>query len=228
MSEAEFTLSPSDFAFLWEECRRCFYLKAVHRFPRPRAGLPRIFSVIDERMKACFEGRRTDVVAGMPPGVFEHGERLVDSRPIEVPVPDRVFRCRLRGRVDTVARLDDGTYAVVDFKTAGARAAHVPRYARQLHAYALALEQPAPGGFGLGPVSRLGLVIFEPEKFSADPTGPTGLAGGVSWVEIPRDDGAFLGFLAEVLSVLARPTPPGGAPLCPWCVYRDAGRRTGH
>jgi len=31
----------------------------------------------------------------------------------------------------------------------------------------------------------------------------------------------------EALSVLEKPGPPGGAPLCPWCVYRDASRRTG-
>jgi hypothetical protein len=37
----------------------------------------------------------------------------------------------------------------------------------------------------------------------------------------------LFGFLAEVLSVLERPEPPGGAPLCDWCVYRDASRRTG-
>lgn len=222
------TLSPSDFAFLYEECKRCFYLKVVSGFPRPRTAMPKIFTVIDEQMKACFEGRRAETVAPeMPAGVFEYGERSVESRPLDVPVPDKVYRCRLRGRFDTVVRLDDGTYAVIDFKTAARQDAHIPLYARQLHAYALALENPAPGRFGCGPVSRLGLVIFEPEKFSHDVAGPVALAGGVSWLEIPRDDGGFLGFLSEVLTLLAEPRPPGGAPLCPWCVYRDAGRRTG-
>jgi hypothetical protein len=43
-----------------------------------------------------------------------------------------------------------------------------------------------------------------------------------------RDDSSFYGFLAEALSLLERPEPPGGTPLCAWCVYRDASRRTGH
>jgi len=28
-------LSPSDFAFLWEQCKRCFYLKVVHGIRQP-------------------------------------------------------------------------------------------------------------------------------------------------------------------------------------------------
>jgi len=228
MSDECWTLHPSDFAFLWEECRRCFYLKVVSGFPRARAPMPRIFSVIDARMKAWVEGRRTEtVVPGMPAGAFEHGERRVESAPLDVPVPDHVYRCRLRGALDALVRLDDGAWAVIDFKTAGRRDEHLARYARQLHAYAWALEQPAPGAFGVGPVRRLGLVVFEPEKFARDDGGAVGLAGGLAWLEVPRDDGAFLGFLSEVLSVLAQASPPGGAPMCPWCVYRDAGRRTG-
>jgi len=53
------------------------------------------------------------------------------------------------------------------------------------------------------------------------------LTGSLRWIEVPRDDGAFFGFLAEVISVLDAPEPPGGAPMCQWCVYRDASRRTG-
>ena len=44
-------LSPSDFAFLWEECKRCFYLKVVKEFYRPRSLMPKIFNVIDAQMK---------------------------------------------------------------------------------------------------------------------------------------------------------------------------------
>lgn len=221
-------LSPSDFAFLWEECRRCFYLKVVSDYPRPRPAMPKIFATIDEQMKRSFEGRRTEAIApGMPPGIFDHADRWVESLPIDVHVPEGTFRCFLRGRIDTLLRLDDGTWAVVDFKTSERRAEHIPLYTRQLHAYAHALERPAPGQLGLGPISRLGLLVFEPEKFSTEPASPGTLTGHLSWIEVPRDDTAFVGFLAEVLTVLERDTPPGGTPLCEWCVYRDASRRTG-
>ena len=35
MSNRAWKLSPSDFAFLWQECKRCFYLKNVTGFQRP-------------------------------------------------------------------------------------------------------------------------------------------------------------------------------------------------
>ena len=61
-------LSPSDFAFLWQECKRCFYLKNVVGFQRPRSIMPRIFNVIDAQMKDCFMKMRTEKIApGMPP-----------------------------------------------------------------------------------------------------------------------------------------------------------------
>jgi hypothetical protein len=221
-------LSPADFAFLWDECPRCFYLKVVLGFPRPRPLVPKVVSRIDERMKAGCEGRRTETLASdMPAGVFEFGERWVESQPIDVHLPDAVHRCLLQGTLDTVVRLDDGGYAVVGFQMGERRAEQVPVDTRQLHAYAYALEHPARGAVGLAPITRLGLLVFEPETFAREAAGLGALTGGLSWVEIPRDDGLLFGFLAEVLSVLERPEPPGGAPLCGWCVYRDASRRTG-
>ena len=35
-----FKLSPSDFGFLYDECKRCFYLKVKHGFNRPRRSCP--------------------------------------------------------------------------------------------------------------------------------------------------------------------------------------------
>ena len=48
------TLSPSNFAFLWEECKRCFYLKIVSGVRRPGGPMPKIFTIIDAQMKGRF------------------------------------------------------------------------------------------------------------------------------------------------------------------------------
>lgn len=32
-----YKLSPSDFAFLYEECKRCYYLKVIHNISRHQA-----------------------------------------------------------------------------------------------------------------------------------------------------------------------------------------------
>ena len=216
-------LSPSDFAFLWEECKRCFYLKAAGNFPRPHGLMPKIFTVIDNEMKKALGGRRTETIApGMPPGVVRFGEKWVESGPIRL--PGRSSTCFVRGKYDTVVRFDDGSFGVIDFKTSSAKPGHLVLYARQLHSYAHALEHPAAGAFALGPVSRLGLLVFEPDAF-AGRDGAALLTGGLAWVEIQRDDRILFEFLGEVLDLLDRPTPPEPSPDCEWCQYRSDARR---
>jgi hypothetical protein len=225
MNAHNWKLSPSDFAFLWEECKRCFYLKIVSGFQRPRPIMPKIFTIIDSRMKSFYSGKRTeDIVTGMPPGTVEHGEKWVQSQPLNV--PDRLSSCFIKGKFDTVVRFDDGTYGVIDFKTSERKAEHVPLYGRQLHAYAQALENSAPGKFSLAPITKLGLLVYEPKSYSQATDGEASLSGGLSWIEIPRKDDKFMEFLSEVLSVLEMPEPPGGSPTCEWCQYRDTSRRT--
>jgi hypothetical protein len=46
------TLSPSRFAGLWDECPRCFYLEIALGFPRPRPLVSKVIGQIEERMKA--------------------------------------------------------------------------------------------------------------------------------------------------------------------------------
>ena len=221
-------LSPADLALLWDECPRCFYLEVVRGFPRPRRRVTPTLAHIAAQMRAGCHGRRTEALAPeMPAGVFEMRDRRVESAPVDVHLPDAVHRCLIRGDIDALVRLDAGGYALIDLAAAGRRPDEVPLYARQLHAAAYALEHPAAGTSALGPVTCLGLLVFEPEKFAREAGGLGVLTGGLSWIEVPRDDRVLFGFLAEVLAVLERPEPPGGAPLCDWCVYRDASRRTG-
>jgi len=220
---AEFKLSPSDFCFLWEECPRCYYLKVARGFGRPAGPFPQIFGAIDRAMTACYDGMRTEEISPqMPPGAVRFGQKRVRSGPIDVG-PDGAA-CTLSGRFDAVVELDGGGYAVIDFKTSSVRGAGIPLYSRQLHAYAYALEHPAPGAMGLAPVSHLGLLVFEPERFAHLPGAAAHLDGKLSWIELRRDDDAFLAFLRRVVAVLAQPEPPDPAPDCGWCRYRRESR----
>lgn len=226
MPNRTWTLSPSDFAFLWEECKRCFYLKVVSGFRRPGGPMPKIFNIIDAQMKVHFTGKRTtDVLPALPAGTLDPSGSWVQSTPLTI--PRHASTCVIRGKLDSIVKFDDGTYAVIDFKTSETKAEHVPLYGRQLHSYALALENAAPGNLALRPISKLGLVVFEPRTFSGTYHTPASLTGGLGWIEAPRNDAAFFEFLAEVLDVLEQATPPGGSPFCEWCQYRDTSRRTG-
>jgi hypothetical protein len=177
-------------------------------------------------MKEHFTGKQTgEVTPLLPPGVIDPSASWVQSVPLSI--PSHTSNYTIRGKLDTVVRFNNGAYGVIDFKTSGTRSRHIPFYGRQLHAYALALENAASGNLSLSPVTRLGLVIFEPTSFSTGNSDFASLIGSVNWVEIPRDDSRFVAFLKEVLDILELPTPPESSPSCEWCQYRDAARRTG-
>ena len=226
MTPPSHKLSPSDFAFLWQECKRCFYLKVVRNFGRPRSGMPGIFSVIDSRMKDCFQGERTErIVEGLPPGTVAFGEKWVQSAPIEIPGRDSTIY--IKGKFDTIIRFDDDTYGVVDFKTSAPKKTSIFMYARQLHAYAYALENAAPGKFALSPVTKLGLLVYQPDEFANLGGGSASLKGALTWWEIKRDDAAFMKFLGDIHKVLELEEPPEPNENCLFCQYRDASRQNG-
>lgn len=216
-------LSPSDLTFLWDECKRCFYLKVNYKFSRPSTPMPAIFTKIDGLMKGYFEGKATsDFTPDLPSGIIQHGDKTVYSQQIRM--AGHSLECYITGRFDTVVKFDDGSYGVVDFKTSTPKPSHIAFYGRQLHAYKYALENPAPGRLLLSPISKLGLLVVEPNAMERTQDGRIGYYGNVTYSDIPRDDNAFLAFLGEVLALLEQPDPPSPAKDCPWCQYREAAR----
>jgi len=217
-----YKLSPSDFAFLWEECKRCFYLKVKNNIYRPSPPMPGIFMVIDSEMKKCFKGKDTQIVTpAMPKGVIEEIDGdMVESEPIKL--DNKSSTCYIRGKIDTIVKFDDGTFGVIDFKTSKVKEENLAKYGRQLHAYALALENPTDGKLSRNPVSKLGLVVYEPNEFLKDGEEKSILKGDLCWVEIPRDDSAFMKFLDDVITLLENPEPPDSEATCKFCAYRSS------
>jgi hypothetical protein len=90
-------------------------------------------------------------------------------------------------------------------------------YARQLHAYALALENPSVATTKFSPITKLGLVCMHP--IGIVPLNDDDLAYRVSsrWIEIPRDDKQFSRFLEFAVAVLEMTEPPRPSLKCEWC-----------
>jgi len=218
-------LSPSDLTFLWDECKRCFYLKVKHDFRRPSAPFPKIFGLIDGLMKNIYLEQSTKKLSPtLPEGKSIMAGRWVTSEPIRR--PGRAHACYIQGIFDTAVRFEDETYGVVDFKTTTVKDEHVLFYSRQLWAYAYALEHPMPGKLHLEPITRLGLLCFDPQDMLEEPGTGLSLLGPATWVEIPKDEDAFLSMIDEVLDVLEMSDPPEAGPDCGFCTYRDASRIT--
>ena len=101
-----------------------------------------------------------------------------------------------------VKRLGQGEGGLIIFaRTAGDR----PRDA---------LEHPAAGKFGLAPISRLGLLTFEPSAMVRPDGERLAFLGDVTWQECPKDYDGFLGFLDGVVTALEMPDGPPSAPRC--------------
>ncbi len=218
-----FKLSPSDLTFLWDECKRCFYLKIAKGYRRPSIPFPKIFTRIDLLMKDFYQDKSTSSMnTALPEGkVFASG-KWVESDIIHL--DGHAAECYLKGIFDTVLQFDAGSYAVVDFKTTEINEDHLDFYARQLRAYAYALEHPAPGALSLKPITRLGLLCFEPRHMHQDEQGQLLYSGNTAWQEIALDEGGFFNLLKEMVTILEQPEPPEAGEKCEFCQYREKAR----
>lgn len=216
----EYRLSPSDLTFLYEGCKHCFVLKVKHGISQPSIPIPGVFSIIGRLQKEYYSDRRTEEFCpDLPPGVITHGEKWVRSNPVPVTESDSTFY--INGRFDIVAEFDDGTFGVLDFKTGNPTEEKTDMYARQLHAYSLALENSAEGYLGFSPVTRLGLLYFTPDRCEHDGETQQVLEGEMQWVEIGRDDESFQAFLNDVVTFLDDPLPEPEPDACDWCRYLE-------
>ncbi len=218
-----FKLSPSDLTFLWDECKRCFYLKVARGFRRPAVPFPKIFSRIDILMKDYYlEKSTTEISSDLPEGKVYLTGRWVESDSIHI--PGHAAECFIVGMFDTVLQFKDGSYGVVDFKTTEIKAEHIEFYTRQLQAYAYALEHAAPTKLALKPISHLGLLCFEPRHMHKDAEEQLVYSGQVAWQACPLDKTAFLNLIGEILSILELPEPPAAGENCEYCKYRENAR----
>jgi CRISPR/Cas system-associated exonuclease Cas4 (RecB family) len=213
-----YKLSPSDLTFSYEGCKWCFYQKVVNGIAQPSIPLPSIFSQIAGLLKNHYDGKPTDELhVDLPSGIVSHGEKWVRSQTIQLPNYDST--CYINGRFDIVLSFDDGTYGVIDFKTSKPSKDSARMYSRQLHAYAYALEHPAPGKLALSPVTKLGLLYFYPDNIDQQSIDRLNYGAEIVWVEVEKDEEGFIRFLDEVMGVLELPEAPEHSSKCRWCEY---------
>jgi hypothetical protein len=145
-------------------------------------------------------------------------------------LPGTSYRVQFGGDTDTIFKFSRAGYGVCDFKTSAPSDEAAALYGRQLHAYAIALERPAGDAMPLAPVSRMGLVCFPPDDMIELPTARASKKSNAQkpakrfayrtsavWVEVERNDEAFLHFVADAVKLITRRTMPRSAPNCGWC-----------
>lgn len=215
-----YRLSPSDFAFLYEGCKRCYYLKVVHGISQPSIPLPSVFSKIAALLKDHYSNKHTkELHKDLPSGIVRYGEKKVKSKLIQL--SGNNISCFISGRFDIVVEFDDKTYGVIDFKTGAPNEEYHKLYSRQLHAYAYALENADSGALSLFPITKIGLLYFYPQKINQCNIEKLSYEAEITWVEIKKDEQQFLKFIEEVLNLIKSSNPPEPSPTCQWCNYSN-------
>lgn len=207
-------LSPSDFAYLYEECKHCYWLKIRKGIGRPQLPFPAIFSAINTRLQGNMIGKDLrELSPELPAGIVESQEQYVRS----TIVPGT--NIYINGRYDLLVRLENGTYMFIDLKLSSPNDEKIEKYKTQLWSYVYAFEHPHDGE--AKQISRTGLLVFYPDTVEfAD--GSASLKFPPTWLEVPIEREKFLAFMEEVNSLLEGPMPPEN-PECAWCKYRNLG-----
>lgn len=215
-----YKLSPSDFKYLYEDCKHCYYQKAKGLIKElPSIGFPGIFTKMNSLLQNAIIGMDLrEINSKLPAGKIEVKEGFLKSKPIP-PTND----CVISGRFDIASKLNDGTYSVIDFKITDPKEDKIQKFFVQLHAYKFALENPEFGE--PKKVSKMGVVAINPEEISF-PGDNVIFKAKPQWFEIAEDMDRFYAFISEVSKLLNGPVPPENPDGCKWCYYRICTHKT--
>lgn len=211
IEETLYKLSPSDFAYLWNDCKHCYYQKV--KLGVSHSGIfPSMFGRINKLLQDSIMGMNlSDIHPDLPSGIIEIQEGYMKSVAVEG------TNCFLSGRFDILTKLDDGTYAIIDFKITTPDEEKIFKYASQLHAYKFALENPANGK----PIkiSKMGIVSINPEEMKL-------VDGKVVFTTTPKyhplkEDIVSFYDLIRQISALLNGDLPAVSETCSLCIYRS-------
>ena len=214
-----YKLSPSDFAYLYEECKLCYYLKVKHGIYQPSMPMPGVFSAINSRLQGNLLGHNLKKLAiDLPDGQVVSQEGWVESQL----VPET--SAYIKGKYDLLVKNPDGTHTLVDLKISQPNDDKIEKYRTQLTAYQFALAHPKTGS----PinVTRLGLLIFYPDQAVFE-DGLARLDFPPKWLEVPIEKIGFFSFIKKIDKLLSGPLPAESRD-CKWCRYRHVGETLSH
>lgn len=205
----EIYISPSDFAFLYEESKWGFHSKYICGIKRPPVIMPKIFNIIDTSIKTKYIGENLNRInKNLPDAKLTGKDSWVASKAIvNENFPD--LSIKIRGKIDAVLEYADGSHAIIDFKTSEINEKFLNKYKNQLYAYSYSVLNPENSSkFSLSNLKNTGLLVFEPEEFHIDYNDRAGLKGNFKWHEFELKLDEFENFIVnELIPFLAGPEP---------------------
>jgi len=214
-----YKLSPSDFAYLYEDCKLCYWLKIKHGIMPPSSIFPGVFSSMNSLVQGQMVGHSLrEFGKDLPEIKVITQEGWVRSEPV---TGTEVF---ISGKYDLLCDNGDGTHTIVDLKISKPEIDKIDKYKTQLGAYKYALEHAAEGTSYK--ITKLALLIFYPESVKFDDRGAV-MDFPAKWLEIPVDDAGFMTFMKEIDKLLFGDAPAEST-TCGLCKYRHQGETIAH
>lgn len=229
MQNKTIRIAPSDISFL-ADCPHCLWhkyntgLKNVSIFPG-------VFSTLDVNQKKYFNPLGTKAISNdLPDGEVDQriADKFITSKVLQ-DFEGRPFQ--LGGKADLILKFYDGSYGVIDNKTAKIRE-NQDRYLYQLESYAAILEQPdlntsekffdANGVDRYAPVTHMGLSIFEPTEIVDHSDETVTQLFARRWQAVERNPKKLLTKITSMMDIITSPTCPDTS-ACDRCkLYKNA------
>jgi hypothetical protein len=213
-----FILSPSDFAFGFDQCKKCYFNKIVNKLVL-RTGFPSVFSKFDRCQKHYYSDKSAKLISeDLDEGTIhtKGSDKLMVSKTL---YDNKKRPFILRGKLDAyIHHYTNNFYSVIDFKTTDMKNEKAHMYSNQLHSYALMLENPSKNDV-IAPVKRLGLFCFNPEKQTDHSDNSSNYKLETKWIEIERDDTKFYRYVTSILDLLHGKVKAESNPSCTTCNF---------
>ena len=180
-----YLFSPSEFAFGYSGCKRCYYDLKVNNI-RINFGFPSIFSKIDSIQKKFYHNKPSKYLNTnkVPEGIIKTDYAKLHKSEVLYDQKDRAFQ--LRGKIDAYIDHKD-FFSIIDFKVTNINEKKSLTYMTQLNSYAIMFEKPDQ--------NYLKLEITPALEMSTQ------------YFEIKRNDELYLKFITDVIDFLEGDIP---------------------
>lgn len=198
-----FNFSPSEFAFGYAGCKRCYYDQKVNNI-KVSLPFPSVFSKLDILQKNFYHDKSSDLLGGkIASGVIKTDYSRTQKSKILQDNKGRKFQ--LKGRIDAYVKHKD-SFSIIDFKVTDIDEKKIDTYATQLLAYAIMFDQPDEGFLKLNPIIDLGIFCFEPDTMVDHQNAPN-FKMKTQFYLIERDDKRMFEFITTVIDLLEGKSP---------------------
>ena len=198
-----FNFSPSEFAFGYAGCKRCYYDQKVNNI-KVSLPFPSVFSKLDILQKNFYHDKSSDLLGGkIASGVIKTDYSRTQKSKILQDNKGRKFQ--LKGRIDAYVKHKD-SFSIIDFKVTDIDEKKIDTYATQLLAYAIMFDQPDEGFLKLNPIIDLGIFCFEPDTMVDHQNAPN-FKMKTQFYLIERDDKKMFEFITMIIDMLEGENP---------------------